>query len=111
VLIYSFGPIPSNQLFIAVGLTGMRLTPVVAAFMAGRLVSYTVSGLIVHRAASSIEAALTSSWRGVVPVLLQLLAFAGLFLFTLIDWRRVLHLPAARPPGKSDHPVGPRDAA
>ena len=29
---YSFGPIPSNELFIAAGLTRMRLTPITAAF-------------------------------------------------------------------------------
>src|SRR5829696_5132555 len=39
VLLYSFGPIPSNQLFIAAGLGQLDLRVVAGAFFIGRVIS------------------------------------------------------------------------
>ncbi len=90
VLIYSFGPIPSNQLFMAAGLTATRLTPIVAAFLAGRLISYTVwvnlANVVTHR----FEDLFTARLQRGGALALELLALGALVLFTRIDWPRVL---------------------
>jgi len=40
--LFALSPLPSAQLFEAVGLTAVRLLPFTAAFFAGRLVSYSI---------------------------------------------------------------------
>ena len=94
VLIYSFGPIPSNQLFMAAGLTGMRLRPIVVAFLAGRLVSYTVWISVAHVVSARFEDLFTGYLQRAGPLALELLALATLVAFTRIDWPRVLRLDA-----------------
>ena len=42
-LLYAFGPLPSNYLFIAYGLTTLRLAAIAAPFFIGRSCSYGVS--------------------------------------------------------------------
>jgi hypothetical protein len=39
LLLYTLGPLPSNQLFIAVGLAGAPLAPVLAFFAVTRFIS------------------------------------------------------------------------
>ncbi len=67
--LFALSPVPSGQLFVAAGLTGVRLVPLTAAFFAGRLVSYTIyvtaasaaQGQARHRAAG--RAALSAGNR------------------------------------------------
>jgi uncharacterized membrane protein YdjX (TVP38/TMEM64 family) len=42
LILFALSPIPSAQLFVAAGLTGMRLGPLVLAFFSGRVVSYSL---------------------------------------------------------------------
>jgi membrane protein YqaA with SNARE-associated domain len=91
VLIYSFGPIPSNQLFIAAGLTRVRLGEIVGAFFVGRLLSYTMWTASAGAVASGLSEIFSRHLHsGAVAV--QLLSLLPLFLIARIDWRRVLHL-------------------
>lgn len=90
MLLYSFGPIPSNQLFIAAGLTTANLLPIVGAFFVGRLLSYTFWVGTAHFAVTRLGDLFADELRNGALVGLQLLAFAVLLVFTRIDWRRLL---------------------
>src|SRR5262249_1364850 len=67
VMVYSLGPIPSNQIFIAAGLSGVGLTPRAAGFLAGRLVSYPVLAATARGATDHLRAVLTGGWRDPRP--------------------------------------------
>jgi membrane protein YqaA with SNARE-associated domain len=90
VLIYSFGPIPSNQLFIAAGLMRMPLGGIVAAFLAGRLVSYPLwigaSGIAARRMDELFSGHLLDAGA----MLLDVALIAALVAFARIDWLRVI---------------------
>jgi membrane protein DedA with SNARE-associated domain len=90
VLVYSFGPIPSNELFIVAGLTRMRLAPIVGAFLAGRLVSYTFWVGAAHLASQRLEDLFAGHLRSGGALLLELLALALLVLAARLDWRPLL---------------------
>jgi hypothetical protein len=87
-LVYAFSPLPSNYLFIAYGLTTLRLPLVAAPFFIGRFVSYsfwvTSASLIGNRLdVDSIE----SGWHRVIYfVMSQLLLVPALYAFARIDW-------------------------
>ena len=93
VLIYSLGPIPSNDLFIAAGLSGARLWPVALGFLPGRMVSYPLLALAAKGANDQLGGILTRQWHDPKWLALELLSIAGIWLFSRIDWARVLHLP------------------
>ena len=87
---YSFGPIPSNQLFVAAGLMGLRLRPIVSAFFVGRLISYTFWAGAAHVAVPRLEELFGRYWRDEAFIAVQIGLIALLAAFALIDWRRLL---------------------
>ena len=93
VLIYSLGPIPSNALFIAAGLSGAKLWPVAVGFLPGRVVSYAALSLTVKTANDHFGGILTRQWHDPKWLVFELLSIGGIVLFSRIDWPRVLHLP------------------
>jgi membrane protein YqaA with SNARE-associated domain len=100
MLIYSFGPIPSNQLFIAAGLTTANLLPIVGAFFAGRFLSYTLWVSTAHFAITRLGDLFAAELRNGALVGLQLLAIGALVVFTRIDWRRLLASTAPTTPSR-----------
>lgn len=92
VFVFSLGPIPSNQLFIAAGLTTTSLEPVAAGFFAGRIISYTFSVAAASKAAGSLETILRNYWTSPSSWVIQLVSFAAVVVFTMIPWRKVLHI-------------------
>ena len=93
VLVYSLGPIPSNDLFIAAGLSRARLWPVAVGFLPGRLVSYPALALAAQGANDHFGGILTRQWHDPKWLALEILSIVGLVLFSRIDWPRLLHLP------------------
>jgi membrane protein YqaA with SNARE-associated domain len=90
MLLYSFGPIPSNQLFVAAGLTGMSLGPVVFAFFAGRLVSYPLWVSAARAASARLGDLFMSEWRDGWAVLLNIALLGLLAVFVRIDWSHMI---------------------
>jgi hypothetical protein len=88
-LVYAFGPLPSNYLFIAYGLTSLPLALAAVPFFIGRCVSYSffvfTASAVSQRLA--LELAETQSYFGIYFVVSQLLLLALVFLFTRVDWR------------------------
>jgi len=54
-LVYSLSPLPSNFLFIASGVSGVNLLPVIAGFAVGRFISYA---FLVYASARAYESLL-----------------------------------------------------
>src|SRR5687768_12530951 len=98
VLIYSLGPIPSNELFIAAGLTRMRRRPITGAFFCGRVISYPLWAATARFVVTDLEGVFLGHWRSVGLVVVELLALLGLLLFTRVDWPRRLGMTAPREP-------------
>lgn len=92
VMLCSLGPIPSNQLFIAAGLSAARLKPIAAGFLAGRLVSYPVLAFTAKGVTGRFGDLFTKGWQDPKAIALELLSIVGIVLFARIDWPRVLHL-------------------
>jgi uncharacterized membrane protein YdjX (TVP38/TMEM64 family) len=88
--LFALSPIPSGQLFVAAGLTGVRLVPLTAAFFAGRLVSYTIYVSAASAAQDKLGDALLNALRSPWGIALQILLVAGLVALVRIDWVKVL---------------------
>jgi hypothetical protein len=87
-LLYAFSPLPSNNLFIAYGLTGLHLRLIALPFFIGRVVSYsfwafTAAGLARRIAYESIA---SGSFFSIYFVITQIFTLLVLFVFTRIDW-------------------------
>jgi membrane protein DedA with SNARE-associated domain len=106
-LAYAFSPLPSNYLFIAYGLTALRLSLVAFPFFIGRFISYsfwisTASAIGDRLDLDSLE---SSSYLGIYFITSQLLLVPAIYFFTKIDWatlineRRLMWLRETR----SDH--------
>ena len=74
---------------------GMRLRPIVVAFLAGRLVSHTVWISLAHVVSAPFRRLVTEHLQRAGPLVLELLALATLVAFTRIDWPRVCGLMLA----------------
>jgi uncharacterized membrane protein YdjX (TVP38/TMEM64 family) len=89
--LFAMSPIPSNALFEAAGLAGMRLVQFTAAFFAGRLISYSLytyaAGTVRH---TSFGETLREGFTSPLGITLQLLLIAGLVAMTRIDWAKWL---------------------
>jgi hypothetical protein len=88
-LFYAFSPLPSNHLFIAYGLTALKLKMIAIPFLLGRTVSYafwafTASGLA---GMLSYDAMKSKSFLGLYFVATQVFGLLIVWIFTRIDWK------------------------
>jgi hypothetical protein len=88
-LFYAFSPLPSNYLFLAYGLTGMKLPPVAAPFLLGRSISYSFWGLAGAAVSRAVKLEFTEalSYMGAYFIVTQVLLLSILYAFTRVDWR------------------------
>lgn len=89
--LFALGPIPTNHLFIAVGLSGTSLKAVTAVFGISRFVSYIVWVQAAQTAVSSLDEILRPALGGAAAIAAQVLGFAALILVMQIDWATVLN--------------------
>lgn len=85
--IYALSPLPSNFLFIALGISRVKLLPVIAGFAAGRFISYA---FLVH--ASSVAYTFAEGFgmqnlRYIADIIGLLAAASVVF----IDWKKVFY--------------------
>jgi uncharacterized membrane protein YdjX (TVP38/TMEM64 family) len=88
-LSYAFTPLPTNQLFIAYGLTDMKLRYLAIPFFIGRIASY----LFLTFATNKVADIFPEQWStgiGSYFIIVQLLSIGVVYLFTKIDWRALL---------------------
>jgi len=90
-LFYAFSPFPSNHLFIAYGLTALKLTLIAVPFLLGRLVSYAFFAFTASTVAQLLnyESVTSRSFFSYYFVASQLFGLLVIYVFTKTDWRRV----------------------
>lgn len=89
--LFALSPLPSAQLFEAVGLTGLRLVHFTAAFFAGRIVSYsiyaaTAKGIEKTSMGRAFKLYLTSP----VGIAIEVLMLGLLVALARVDWQKHL---------------------
>ncbi len=92
MLFYAFSPLPSNQVFIAYGLLGLRLKTVALPFLLGRFVSYSFWTFTASEVSQRLAVQSLKSGRffGVYFVVGQVLTLVLVYLFTRIDWQALV---------------------
>lgn len=92
LLIYAFGPFPSNYLFIAYGLTSLPLWLAAVPFFIGRCVSYSFFVFTASEVSQrlSVEATEAQPYFGVYFVVSQILLLGVVVALARIDWRHLL---------------------
>jgi MFS family permease len=88
---YALSPLPTNQLFLAYGLTDLPLKYIALPFFLGRFLSYlfwvsTVSMVTLKLAASKL---VRGAYIGSYYVIVQILTLVVVYLFTRIDWQKL----------------------
>lgn len=93
LLLYAFSPFPSNYLFIAYGLTRLRLWLIGVPFFFGRLASYTVWTYLAQWTHSYVdpETELEGGYLGAYFVASQLVLLGFVVVFMKLDWAHLLH--------------------
>lgn len=91
LLFYAFSPFPSNHLFIAYGLTALKLRLIAIPFLLGRVASYAFFAFTASSVAQLLnyESVTSKSFFSYYFVASQLFGLATIYVFTRIDWRRV----------------------
>jgi membrane protein YqaA with SNARE-associated domain len=87
---FVLGPIPSEVLFVAVGIARASLVPVLAIFLVGRLVGYVVWISTATTMTHSLADVLQPRMGSASAVISQLIAYGLLILAMRIDWTPVL---------------------
>lgn len=94
--VFLFSPLPSAQLFVAAGLSNVRLERLTLVFLLGRLASYGiyVTGTVVaaDRFGDVLRRGLVSPWG----IALQIVLLAGLVVLVRVDWPAVFDRVDAR---------------
>lgn len=94
--VFLVSPLPSAQMFEAAGLVGVRLLPVTAAHVLGRLVSYSLyigaTDIAERNLGDTLAASLTSPYG----IAIQVALLAAVVLLARIDWTKYLPDTTAR---------------
>lgn len=89
-LFYAFSPLPSNYLFIAYGLTTLELRILALPFFLGRLIGYNFWAHLGSAAARKLAIEAPQSYMSAYFIAVQVACLALIYVFTRIDWRRLL---------------------
>ena len=87
-LAYAFSPLPSGQLFLAYGLTNLKIRLAAIPFFTGRLVSYLFWAFTASEVSERLDVITfkTGAYFSVYFILAQVAAFYLVYLFIKIDW-------------------------
>lgn len=88
-LSYAFSPFPSGQLFLAYGLTDLKIKIAAIPFFIGRLTSYIFWALTASQVSKIIDVTSfkTGAYFSGFFILAQLAAFYLVYLFVRLDWK------------------------
>jgi membrane protein YqaA with SNARE-associated domain len=88
--LFIVSPLPSAQLFEAVGVMGIPLLPVTVVFFCGRLVSYSLYVAAATVARQSFGSALTQGFTSPLGIALQVVMLGAIVALVQIDWVKLL---------------------
>jgi uncharacterized membrane protein YdjX (TVP38/TMEM64 family) len=103
--LFFLSPLPSGQLFVAVGLLSLRLAPIMLAFLAGRLVSYTIYVSAGTLARASLGDVVGETLRSPLGLALNLAMVLLVVVLLHLDWR---HVGSQPPDGTAQQERGVR---
>jgi uncharacterized membrane protein YdjX (TVP38/TMEM64 family) len=88
--LFLVSPLPSAQLFVAAGLLAVPLRPLAAAFLAGRLVSYSIYVTAGKAASDSFGDTFESAFRSPLGIVLQIVTLVALVALVRLDWTKII---------------------
>ena len=88
--LFVVSPLPSAQLFEAVGVMGIALAPVAAVFLVGRIVTYSLYVAAATAAQHSFGSALTHGFTSPWGIALQVAMLFGVVALVRVDWVKLL---------------------
>lgn len=88
--LFVLSPLPSAQLFCAAGLLKLRILPLTAAFMAGRVVTYSLYVAAASLADRQFGRVFHQFWGSPWSIALQLVLLVGVVALPMLPWRRKL---------------------
>ncbi|MEI8268451.1 MAG: hypothetical protein WCG18_00520 [Acidimicrobiaceae bacterium] len=86
-IVFLFTPVPSAQLFCAVGLLEMPLTKILITFAVGRLVSYAIYDATASAIGHEFHSLWSKYWGNPFAIALQISFLIGLSVLPLISWK------------------------
>lgn len=89
---YAFLPIPSNQVFIALGLSGVDFNLIAGSFFAGRLISYAFWVKLADHLADDLGTLVSSGWKNPTAVIFEVLGILGIVLVMMVPWTKILRI-------------------
>jgi len=90
-LIYALSPLPSNALFIAFGATKTKLSPVLAGFFVGRVISYLFLVFTTQKVFTSLESTMQGNAE-IWTIMIEVIGVIAILGFFLIDWNKIILL-------------------
>lgn len=88
-LSYAFSPFPSGQLFLAYGLTDLKLKIAAIPFFIGRLTSYIFWAITASEVSKAVDimSLKSGAYFGGFFIFVQIFAFVLVYLFIKLDWK------------------------
>jgi uncharacterized membrane protein YdjX (TVP38/TMEM64 family) len=112
VALFSLGPIPTNDIFIAAGLTAIPLAPVVIGFLIGSSISFTAYDLLTKSVASNLKELFLGQLTNPGGLILGVfLLVTPVIVLAKMNWEKILHLPPAQPHPSTVHSHDPNDSS
>lgn len=90
VAFFFISPLPSSQLFVAVGILDLKIRPIAIAFFCGRLVTYGIYLGGAHAIKKSSSEVFLNALKSPLGIGLQVLMVLVLGIVFAIDWSKVL---------------------
>ena len=90
VFAYSLSPLPTNNLFIAAGMTGVDMTAVVTGFVAARVLANTFWVWTTHKAFENLGELFTGVFSGPAGVAIEVAGVVSIVLLFKVPWARWL---------------------
>jgi len=101
--LFVLSPLPSAQLFEAAGLLEVKLLPLTTAFMAGRLVTYTIYVSSANVTVTNLKRLWSQGYVSPFSIVLQVIMLA--MIIALFRYKKIIafvrrHLPKDQEPGQ-----------
>jgi hypothetical protein len=92
LLFYAFSPLPSNTVFIAYGLTTMKILRIAVPFFLGRSVSYAFwfRGAAAVSGRLALDGGEALGYFSIYFVIMQTAFLVAIYVFTRIDWTALI---------------------
>lgn len=89
VLVYAFLPIPSNQVFMTMGLADLNTGLAGASFFLGRVISYTFWVSLANRVSDNISLIFAKHFENPRTYIVEIVIFVVIYALGQVLWQRV----------------------